>query len=118
MPILTLTAKNSTGGILTTNVSTNEAAFLTGVFSQELVLSDFSAAWAAVDAQLAGLQNGTVAFVLPGVQLMIFPVGLIIVSVWLLVGLLVVGFGTYERIMYAEMHKRRQAVKVPRGKTF
>lgn len=118
MPILTLTAKNTTGGTLLTNVSTNEAAFLTGVFSNNNIMSDFSAAQAAVDEQLAGLKNGTVAFVLPGVQLMIFPVGLIIVSVWLAVGVVVYGFGTYERMMYAEMYRRRQAVTVRRGKTF
>lgn len=100
-----------------TNVSINEASFLTGVFSQEVVMSDFGAAQQAVDDQTAGLKNGTVAFVLPGVQLMVYPVGLIITGVWLLVGVAVYGFGTYERFRYAEMYRRRQAVSVPRGNT-
>lgn len=103
---------------MTTNVSTNEAAFLQGVFSSEVVMSDFSAAQAAVDEQIEGLKNGTVAFVLPGVQLMIFPVGLIITSVWLLIGVAVYGFGTYERMMYADAYRRRQSFEVRRGKTF
>ncbi|CAM1510860.1 Fc.00g083730.m01.CDS01 [Cosmosporella sp. VM-42] len=118
MPILTLTAKNTTGFTLSTNVSTNEAAFLAGVFADEVVQSDFGAAQAAVADQMAGLKNGTVAFVLPGVQLMIFPVGLIITSVWLVIGLAAYGFGTYERMGYAEMYKRRQAFDASRGKTF
>lgn len=117
MPTLTLTAKNSTGSTVDTTVSINEAAFLTGVFSAEIIMSDFAAAQAAVDDQLAGLKNGTVAFVLPGVQLMVFPIGLIITSIWLVIGIAVVGFGTYERWNYAEMYRRRQAVAVPRGPT-
>ncbi|KAF5006051.1 hypothetical protein FDECE_7563 [Fusarium decemcellulare] len=115
MPILTLTAKNSTGSTIRTNVSINEAAFLTGVFSRDVVMSDFSMAQAAVDEQVAGLKNGTVAFVLPGVQLMVFPIGLIITSIWLVIFVAAVGFGTYERFNYAEMYKRRQQVAIPRG---
>ncbi|KAF4971223.1 hypothetical protein FSARC_1945 [Fusarium sarcochroum] len=117
MPTLTLTAKNSTGSTIRTNVSINEAAFLTGVFSKDVVMSDFALAQAAVDEQLAGLSNGTVAFVLPGVQLMVFPIGLIMFSVWMLIFFAAVGFGTYERYNYAMMYKRRQAITVPRKET-
>ncbi|RBR16569.1 uncharacterized protein FIESC28_06871 [Fusarium coffeatum] len=117
MPTLTLSARNSSGSMIRTNVSINEAAFLTGVFSQEVVLSDFAMAQAAVDEQLAGLSNGTVAFVLPGVQLMVFPIGLIIMSIWLLIFVAAVGFGTYERYNYALMYQRRQAVTMPKKAT-
>ncbi|KAJ4257507.1 hypothetical protein NW762_008631 [Fusarium torreyae] len=114
MPTLTLTAKNSTGSTIRTNVSINEAAFLTGVFSKDVVMSDFALAQAAVDEQLQGLSNGTVAFVLPGVQLMVFPIGLIMMSIWILIFFAAVGFGTYERYNYAMMYKRRQAITVPK----
>ncbi|KAF5019972.1 hypothetical protein F66182_8003 [Fusarium sp. NRRL 66182] len=114
LPTLTLTAKNSSGSVIRTNVSINEAAFLTGVFSQDIVMSDFAIAQAAVDEQVAGLSNGTVAFVLPGVQLMVLPIGLIIFGVWMLVFFAAVGFGTYERYNYALMYKRRQAVTMPK----
>ncbi|KAH7163423.1 hypothetical protein B0J13DRAFT_36747 [Dactylonectria estremocensis] len=117
LPTLTLTGTNSSGIEVQTNVSINEASFLTGVFSNEMVLSDFGAAQAAVDEQIAGLKNGTVAFVLPGIQLMVYPIGLIITGVWLLVGCAAVGFGTYERWKYAEMYRRRQAVLIPRKTT-
>ena len=49
-------------------------------------MSDFSKALLAVQEELAGLKNGTVAFVLPGVQIMVFPIGLVITSVWLAIG--------------------------------
>lgn len=110
MPILTLTAVNATGQTISTNVSSNEAAFVTGVFSKEIIMSDFALASAAVDAVVEGLRNGTVAFVLPGVQILIFPVGLIITSIWLVLGVAAYGYGTYMRIAYAEQFKRRSAV--------
>ncbi|KAI3540152.1 hypothetical protein CABS01_14214 [Colletotrichum abscissum] len=110
MPTLTLTGVNAAGQTVSTNVSSNEAAFLTGVFSKEIIKSDLAVAQAAVDEVVAQLKNGTVAFVLPGVQLMIFPVGLVVTSTWLLIGLAFYGFGTYERIGYAESYRRRRAI--------
>ncbi|KIL86837.1 hypothetical protein FAVG1_10093 [Fusarium avenaceum] len=117
MPTLTLTARNSTGSMIRTTVSINEAAFLTGVFSQDVIMSDFAMASAAVDEQVAALANGTVAFILPGVQLMVFPIGLIMMSTWLLIFVVAVGFGTYERYNYALMYRRRQAITMPKKAT-
>ncbi|KAL0944919.1 uncharacterized protein CTRU02_202806 [Colletotrichum truncatum] len=110
MPTLTLTGINAVGQTVNTNVSANEASFVTGVFSKEIVRSDLAMAQAAVDDMVAGLKNGTVAFVLPGTQLMIFPVGLVVTGTWLLIGVAFYGFGTYERIGYAESYRRRRAV--------
>ncbi|QPH05216.1 hypothetical protein C2857_002888 [Epichloe festucae Fl1] len=109
IPTFTLSATTPRGADIKTNISLNEASFLTGVFSKSVVLSDFSAAQAAVSAQLDALHNGTHAFILPGVQLMIFPTGTIITSIWLVLGLAAYGLGTFERISYAAMYKRRVA---------
>lgn len=78
-----------------------------------MVLSEVAAASAAVDAKVAAVRNGTVAFVQPGIQIMVFPVGAIITSVWALLGLAAYGFGTYERVVYAKAYRRRQAAKTP-----
>lgn len=110
MPIVTLKATNSNGQTVSTNVSSNEAAFVAGEFSKDDVMSTFRMAELAVEAELALLANGTVAFVLPGIQLMIFPIGLIITSVWLVLGLAAYGMGTYARYNFREAHKRRMAV--------
>lgn len=109
MPELSLTAPSPTDPArnLTAILSPNEASFLTGVFSDMVPQSDFSAAQAAVDRQIARLGNGEVAFVLPGTQIMIFPIGLIVTSVWLLLGLTAYGFGTVERWQYREMYRER-----------
>lgn len=113
MPIITLRGPNSSAETreVRTPVSSNEAAFLAGVFSSQSVMSDFAAAQLAVDTVMEEMRNGTVAFVLPGTQIMVFPVGLVITGTWLLIGLSVYGFGTFERMQYAEMYKTRQARK-------
>jgi hypothetical protein len=119
MPILTLSAVNGTGQTIATNVSSNEAAFVAGVFSKEIFMSEFALASAAVDDITQRMLNSfdpnnatlvPVAFVLPGVQIMIFPIGLVITGLWLLIGLVVIGFGTYERFNYRTQFQRRKAV--------
>jgi hypothetical protein len=110
MPIVTLKATNGNGQSVNTVVSSNEAAFVAGEFSKDEVMSNYRMAELAVEAELAALKNGTVAFVLPGIQLMIFPIGLIITSVWLVLGLTAYGMGTYARYNFREAHRRRMAV--------
>jgi len=107
MPIVTLSGTNSQGQSVSTTVSSNEAAFVAGVFSREVVLSDFNLANLAVEDELVALKNGTVAFVLPGVQLLIFPIGLIITSVWLVIGVAFYSWGTFCRYNYRDSHRRR-----------
>lgn len=103
MPVLTLRA-----GDLTTTVSPNSASFITGVFSDTTPQSDFSAAQRAVDAEVARLASGDVAFVLPGTQILIFPVGLVITGTWALLGIGVYGYGTLERWRFREMYRARK----------
>ncbi|KAK3484927.1 uncharacterized protein B0T23DRAFT_52218 [Neurospora hispaniola] len=114
LPIVTLSGVNPQGAAVSTNISSNEAAFVAGVFSKEVVLSDFNRAQLAVEDEIARLKNGTTAFVLPGVQIMIFPVGLVITSVWLAIGIAAYGYGTFVRYNFAVQYKQRRAV-VERG---
>ncbi|CAK7266612.1 hypothetical protein SEPCBS57363_002178 [Sporothrix epigloea] len=107
MPVVTLTGTDSTGSTVATNVSLNEAAFVAGVFSTSVVMSNSTRAQAAVDDVVNGLHKGTVAFVLPGVQILLFPIGLIIVSVWLAIGLAFIGFGMVERVSYRNQYRQQ-----------
>lgn len=109
IPTVTLSAVNSAGQTVSTNVSINEAAFVAGAFSNQVVLSTAAQAQIAVDQVVAGLANRTVAFVLPGVNLLIFPIGLIIASIWFVIGIAVIGFGFFERVSYRETYRRRAA---------
>jgi len=118
MPKVTLTARNPSGTMVNTTVSANEAAFINGIFSKEVVMSDFGLAQLAVDAMAAQMENGTVAFVVPGVNILIFPIGLVITSIWLAIGLAAYGFGTYERYAYRDAYRTRKAreLKSPSGR--
>lgn len=110
MPTVTLSATNANGARVSTNVSSNEAVFLVGQFANQTLLSATGKAQIAVDQVVAGLANGTVAFVLPGVNLLIFPIGLIIASIWFTIGILVIGFGFFERVSYRETYRRNAAI--------
>ncbi|CAN8101955.1 unnamed protein product [Discula destructiva] len=110
MPTVTLSAVNAVGRTVSTNVSSNEAAFLKGVFSNEISWSTTAVAQIAVDQVKAGLSNGTIAFILPGVNLLVFPIGLVITGSWCLIGFAVIGFGFFERVQYRESYRRRVAI--------
>ncbi|KAI0188854.1 hypothetical protein F4808DRAFT_48515 [Astrocystis sublimbata] len=110
MPIFSLSATDATGRTVTTNISSNEASFVHGIFANEVVMSKLTMASIAVDNIKAELAAGTVAFILPGVNLLIFPVGLVVTSVWMVVGFAIYGFGTYERYNYRETYRRRKAM--------
>lgn len=109
VPTVTLTGRETTGGTATANVSSNEAVFVNGMFADDEMLSDTARAQIAVNDIKDGLANQTVAFILPGVNLLIFPVGLVITVFWTIVGLAAYGFGTYERIGYRDAYRRSKA---------
>lgn len=106
MPVVTLSAVDASGQTVSTNVSANDASFVTGVFSQDIVMSDFNKALLAVQEELVGLKNGTVAFVLPGVHLLITPIGLVVTCLWTLIFAVAWGAGTFQRVAYREQYRR------------
>jgi hypothetical protein len=114
-PILTLTANNPQGQTISTNVSSNEAAFVAGVFANMQFLSQTAQAQLAVNEVILRLANGTTPFVLPGVQLLIAPIGLVITGFWTLVFVSAVGLGTVQRIQYRERFKRAVARSTGKG---
>lgn len=110
MPTVTLSAANAGGQTVSTNVSSNEASFLVGALSDIVVLSETAKAQIAVDQVVQGLANGTVAFVLPGVNLLIFPIGLVITGAWTAIGMVVIGIGFFERVQHREMYRKSAAI--------
>jgi len=108
MPTLSLTAPSpQSSDNLTTLLSPNEASFITGVFSDLTPQSSYSLAQAAVSSSLALLDEGEIAFILPGTQILIFPIGLIITGTWALLGISVYAFGTVERWRFREGYRDR-----------
>lgn len=95
-PAITLSGTEQDGTPVNTRLSTQDASFVNGVFGS---------------ARFAGLQSTTATnvngFILPGTKLVGFPVGLIISSIWAVLYLMAMGYGTISRYEARESYRRR-----------
>ncbi|KAL8780530.1 MAG: hypothetical protein Q9213_006426 [Squamulea squamosa] len=101
IPSIALSGTDKSGKVITTELSSNEASFVNGIFANQAKTSTSTGASASSAAAKAAV------FVLPGRTLGIFPTGLIITSAWTLLFILAVGYGTIERIRFREAYRRR-----------
>ena len=105
IPAITLAANPAGGSTVTTNLTSSSMAFFTaGVFEGQ---SMSGAAAALPDAATAAATKAA-AFTLPGTTLGIFPIGLIITSIWALMFVGVVGYGTWGRIQFRDQFRQRK----------
>ncbi|KAL9580828.1 MAG: hypothetical protein Q9212_004255 [Teloschistes hypoglaucus] len=101
IPRIALTGTDKDGQAVSTELSSNEASFVNGMFAIK------SASSTSPGAPTSSAAAKAATFVLPGRTLGIFPVGLIITSVWTLLFVATVGYGTMERIRFREAYRRR-----------
>lgn len=97
MPDLSLKSRTEAGTELIVKLASNEAFFVNGVFSE---LKDNNSATANIVAP---------AFVLPGTRIEIAPIGMIVFSVYMVIGTAVVMFGTFERRKFRDQYRRKIA---------
>ena len=87
---------------MTTVLSASDASFVNGLLVQNatLICSTLACtqAYSAISA----------AFVLPGTTLAIFPTGLLITSLWSLIGISFFTWGTIGRFQFREQYRRRK----------
>lgn len=67
-----------------------------------------------VEEEVVCFKNGIIVFVFFGVQLLIFFIGFIIMSIWLVIGVVVYGMGIYVWYNFWEFY-RRMVVKIQKG---
>ncbi|KAL8692181.1 MAG: hypothetical protein Q9218_002739 [Villophora microphyllina] len=103
IPRIALTGTDKNGQGITTELSSNEASFVNGVFAIKAPSS--TSPGGSIASASAAAKAAT--FVLPGKTLGIFPVGLIITSAWTMLFVATVGYGTIERIRFREAYRRR-----------
>ncbi|KAF2821185.1 hypothetical protein CC86DRAFT_397644 [Ophiobolus disseminans] len=114
IPQIDLAARNPRSGQeVETTLSSSDASFVNGVFSQA------ASGPTNVDPEAAAKASAAVQsaapFVVPGQSLAFFPVGLVITSVWTAGLFLAVGGGTYGRIQFREQYRRRVRAEAARG---
>ena len=97
-PMVTLTAKTTDGRTVGTMLSSREAAFVNGWFSTKSI---------SIAAAAAELAKQPAPFVLPGTTLGIFPIGLIVTSIWTFLFIAAVGYGTWCRMQFRESFRRK-----------
>ncbi|KAH9870985.1 hypothetical protein J1614_006559 [Plenodomus biglobosus] len=114
IPQIDLAARNpSTGQDVETTLSSGEASFVNGVFARAANGPTNADPNAAASAS-AAVQSAA-PFVVPGMSLAFFPIGLVITSVWALFFFLAVGLGTYGRIQFRDQYRRRVRMEMARG---
>lgn len=109
LPTIKLNAVDAAQSPISANITSEDGAwFVVGQFKGEYktALVSSTVATAAIGA--------AVPFVLPGTSLGIFPTGLIITCAWTFLFFLAYGFGTFGRIKYRDVYRRRKAAQAGR----
>jgi hypothetical protein len=108
VPMVTLTGVDSTGATVNTTLSSTEATFVSGVFAQDsTTITPSKAAVASPIQTLVVAANEP--FVVPGLHIIIFPIGGIITGIWAVLGIATVIYGTVGRMRFREQYRRRSA---------
>lgn len=113
IPSIQLSAENGGQSQASTNLTGSSIVFfVSGIFEGQSA----SGAAAAVPTAAAAAAAKAVAFALPGTTLGIFPVGLIVTSIWALLFVGAVGYGTWERIQFRQQFRQRKERALAAGK--
>ena len=93
---ITLSGTEQDGTSINAQLSTQDASFVNGVYASNE--AEGSRSTTATDGS---------EFILPGTKPAMFPTGLIISSLWALLYLAVMGYGTIKRYQARESYRRR-----------
>lgn len=99
-PDIEIIATKQDGTQLRTTVTTNEAMFITGEFQQ-------------LQSSVPSPPPPEEPFKLPGTRIEIMPIGLIFYSVYMVIGVSIVMYGTIERRKFRDQYRRRVAQSTP-----
>lgn len=91
--------------MVNTTLASDEATFVTGVFAAQVTPTKSQV--------VAPIQTLVVAsdkpFVLPGVNILIFPIGGIITGTWAILFISTIAYGTFGRMQFREQFRSRKA---------
>lgn len=106
-PLVTLSRTLADGTTINTTLTSAQSSFVNGVFAQEAQV--IPSATYDPPLQTLVVADGE-TFVLPGVNIMIFPIGAVITGVWALLFTATIAYGTHGRMRFREMYRRRKAM--------
>ncbi|RFU30241.1 hypothetical protein B7463_g6085, partial [Scytalidium lignicola] len=107
-PTVTLAGMESSGGALqNTTLSSKEATFVNGVFGPT---PSATGNLASVQKPIQTLVTAPdEPFVVPGMSILIFPIGAIITGIWTVALISTIAYGTVMRMQFRENYRRRAA---------
>lgn len=103
-PQITLSALSPKGQLVNVTIDSNTISYVAGKFAGQANTNTSANA-----ATASAIAKEATAFVLPGVTLGIFPIGLIVTGAWTAIFIGVVGWGTVGRIRFRGHYRRRMA---------
>jgi len=105
-PTVTLTSLSAAGLQVNATLDSSEASFVSGIFAAEATVSK-----TVVEPPIQTLVVAKDApFIMPGMNLLIFPIGAVITGVWAVLLIGTIGYGTMGRIQFRDQFRRRNAV--------
>jgi hypothetical protein len=105
VPTVTLTGQEPSGQMVNTTLSSDQATFVSGFFAT-VVTPTKSRLQPPI--QTLVVPSGS-PFVLPGLKILIFPIGAIITGVWTVLFIATIAYGTIGRMQFREHYRRRAA---------
>jgi hypothetical protein len=103
-PSINLTGNQPSGTTVKTSLSSSDASFVNGVFSE--AATTVTKAEVSPPMQTLVVASGQ-TFVLPGTHILIFPIGAIITGTWALLLIVTIGYGTFGRMQFRDQYRRR-----------
>ncbi|VDB86314.1 Bgt-3757 [Blumeria graminis f. sp. tritici] len=103
IPMVTISALDVTGATINTSLSKDEITFVNGVFSGSVLPTK---ATLAPPIQTLVVSKDA-AFIVPGLNILIFPIGLIITGLWTIAFVSTVSYGTFRRTQHRDEFREK-----------
>lgn len=105
VPVVTLSAVDPQGQPVNTSLPSTDATFVNGVFSKQVAITKAS----VVPPMQTLVVASDAPFVVPGLHILIFPIGGIITGIWAVLFISTVAYGTIGRLQFKDHYRRRAA---------
>ncbi|KAG9241792.1 hypothetical protein BJ878DRAFT_208740 [Calycina marina] len=103
-PTVTLTGTTISGSSVNTTINSTQASFVSGYFAE---IADVAVAAVAQPMQTLVYATDEL-FILPGTQILIFPIGGIITGTWAILLMSTIAYGTVGRMQFRDQFRQRQ----------
>ncbi|APA12797.1 hypothetical protein SS1G_08235 [Sclerotinia sclerotiorum 1980 UF-70] len=105
-PTVSLTGKDVQGGTVNTTLNTNQASFVNGAFSTQAAGVTKTVAQPPIQTLVVASES---PFVVPGLNILIFPIGGVITGIWAILFIGTISYGTIGRIQFRDQFRSRTA---------